>query len=283
MSALENAPVKKKSSGSERDLVQLVSTIEGEIIPRLMLAHKTAPGFTLISTTADEPASTPDRDDIMALAGFVLAHDSTSALSYIDAMRDRGIALEIIYLDLLTPTARYLGELWVEDLCDFTEVTIGLCCLHQVLRELSLAFRTEDEAQSETSQTYNRRILLVPVPGEQHTFGLAMVAEFFRRAGWDVWTDPATTAERIIDMMHKEAFKILGLSVSGEIHLDQLTDLITAIRKHPDSNSVGILVGGQVFIEHPEMVTQIGADATGADGRQAVLQAENMLTLQAIR
>ena len=31
-----------------------------------------------------------------------------------------------------------------------------------------------------------RRILLTAVPGEQHSFGLYMVAEFFRRAGWDV-------------------------------------------------------------------------------------------------
>ncbi|MDH5177200.1 MAG: cobalamin B12-binding domain-containing protein [Gammaproteobacteria bacterium] len=28
-----------------------------------------------------------------------------------------------------------------------------------------------------------RRALLIPMPGEQHTFGLMIVADFFRRAG----------------------------------------------------------------------------------------------------
>ena len=34
------------------------------------------------------------------------------------------------------------------------------------------------------------RILLLPVPGEQHSFGLLLLAEFFRRAGWHVVRRP---------------------------------------------------------------------------------------------
>ena len=41
-----------------------------------------------------------------------------------------------------------------------------------------------------------RRALLVSVPGEQHSFGVTMVAEFFRRAGWDAWTGAPRTRTR---------------------------------------------------------------------------------------
>jgi methanogenic corrinoid protein MtbC1 len=34
-----------------------------------------------------------------------------------------------------------------------------------------------------------RRALLLAVAGDQHTFGLAMVRDFFRAAGWRVATD----------------------------------------------------------------------------------------------
>ena len=44
-------------------------------------------------------------------------------------------------------------------------------------------------------------------------------------------------------------------------------------------NSIGILVGGPMFIERPDLVGLVGADATAADGRQATLQAETMLAL----
>ena len=39
------------------------------------------------------------------------------------------------------------------------------------------------------------------------------------------------------------------------------------------------MVGGPVFIDHPELATAIGADATAVDGRHAAQQAENVLDL----
>jgi methanogenic corrinoid protein MtbC1 len=39
------------------------------------------------------------------------------------------------------------------------------------------------------------------------------------------------------------------------------------------------MVGGPLFIEHPELVAGVGADATAADGLQAVAQAQSLLTL----
>jgi methanogenic corrinoid protein MtbC1 len=48
------------------------------------------------------------------------------------------------------------------------------------------------------------------------------------------------------------------------------------------NRSIGVLVGGQVFIDHPELVALIGADATATDGKQAVTRAEDMLALLAI-
>jgi MerR family transcriptional regulator, light-induced transcriptional regulator len=72
---------------------------------------------------------------------------------------------------------------------------------------------------------------------------------------------------------------VVGLSVSCEVQLDALVSTIRLIRRASRNQAVGILVGGPVFVEHPEMVPLVGADATAVDGRQAPVQAENLLAL----
>ncbi|NJK90043.1 MAG: cobalamin B12-binding domain-containing protein [Myxococcales bacterium] len=92
----------------------------------------------------------------------------------------------MIFLDLLAPVARLLGDLWLIDLCTFTDVTIGLSRLQQLVRELAPAFEDGHDLRG-----FGHRALLAPAPGEQHTFGMHLVEEFLRRAGWDVGCVPS--------------------------------------------------------------------------------------------
>jgi methanogenic corrinoid protein MtbC1 len=257
--------------GLDRSMSKLVRTIEGEIIPRLMLAHRTGN-----PETAPPPANAPGAsgDDVAALARLVLKQDISGALAYVETLRKRGVPLDALYLDLLAPAARYLGELWEADLCDFTEVTFGLWRLQQLIRELSPAFQHEAEFREQ-----DRRALLLPAPGEQHSFGLFMVAEFMRRAGWDVWAGPAVSMDELTTIVKSEPFAMVGLSVSCEQRLDGLASSIHAVRRASKNRGVHVMVGGQVFKERPELVALVGADATALDGRQACLQAEGLLRL----
>jgi methanogenic corrinoid protein MtbC1 len=257
--------------GLDRSMSRLVRTIEGEIIPRLMLAHRTG-----AAEAPQPPANAPGTsgDDVAALARLVLKQDISEAHGYVEAARARGVPLETLYLELLAPTARYLGELWEADLCDFTEVTFGLWRLQQLIRDLSQAFQHEAEFREQ-----DRRALLLPAPGEQHSFGLFMVAEFMRRAGWDVWAGPAVNLDELTTIVRSEPFAVVGLSVSCEQRLDGLASSIHAVRRASKNRGVGVMVGGQIFKERPELVALVGADATAVDGRQACLQAEGLLRL----
>ena len=119
----------------------------------------------------------------------------------------------------------------------------------------------------------------MPVPGEQHTFGLLMVVEFFRRADWDVWSGLASPAYDLVRLVRNEWFAVVGLSVGSETRIDALTNGIRAIRRASLNHDIGIMVGGPIFVAHPELVARVGADATAIDGGQAALQAESLLTL----
>ena len=244
----------------ELRLAVLSQAIEHEIIPRLMLAHR-APDECLSAVVAIE--SPVSAEDVRAFAKLVLAPDENVAQACIEAMRVRGISVETIYLDLLAPVARYLGEQWELDLCDFTEVTVGLGRLQQVLRELSPAFGQSNHQPS------GRSVLLLPGPGEQHTFGLVMVAEFFRRAGWDVGGGPWEAGADPVLMVQREWFDVVGFSLGNETQVDELAACIKAVRAAALNKSICVIVGGPIFIERPEFVAYVNADAAATNGSHA--------------
>ncbi len=250
-------------------MAQLVRAIEQEIIPRLMLAHR---------ASADAPVRTADNgrsigpDEVRHFAKLVLSADEDAAFSAVLAYRAGDVSIESIYLDLLAPTARYLGDLWDEDLCNFTDVTVGLGRLQRVLRELSPSFGRSSEDPAESFS-----VLLLPSPGEQHTFGLVMVGEFFRRAGWEVSGGAWTTGADAAPLVGAAWFDAIGFSLGAEIHLGALAESIRAVRQASSNPNIVVLVGGPLFAECPEYVPQVGADGMTMQGRDAPVLAERLI------
>lgn len=248
----------------------LAVSIEAALLPRLLLAHRNSDQAT---PAAPLPADAPA---VEQLARLVIVHDLDRSTLLIEGLRDAGATVEQIYLELLAPAARHLGEMWADDTASFTEVTTGLLCLHHLLHQLSPAFQ-----KGGGRPDVRRRALICPCPGDQHMFGATMVAEFMRRAGWDVVCTTLQTERDLCDRVAGEWFGVLGLSVSCDADLSQLAAMIRQARGRSVNRSLGVMVGGPVFLAHPELVALVGADATATDGRHAALQAEGLLTLLA--
>jgi methanogenic corrinoid protein MtbC1 len=257
--------------GADHQLARLVRAIEAEIVPRLVLACR---GVQHPPPIAVADPLTPTAAEVADFTDIALTSDAGTAFAHVDAMRGRGMSLATLFLHLLTPAARRLGDLWSEDLCDFTQVTVALWRLHQVLRHLSPAAPDDPDGRN-----VDRRALLVPMPGEQHSFGIAMVAEFFRQGGWNVWSGPLAATDDLLAIVRSDWFAVIGVSVSSVTTLDSVGELIRAIRRASRNRAVGVMVGGQVFNSHPDLVARVGADATAADGRHATAQAEGLLAL----
>ena len=250
-------------------MANLLRTIEGEIIPRLVLALQSAPAIPAPDGAA---RSVTGQEEVAEFARLVALHDVSVASAYVSALLTRGVPMERIYLDLFAPAARLLGDWWKDDVRDFTQVTSGLCRMHQLLHEFSPAFQRDAQPTSP-----ERCILLSPMPGEQHSFGLIMVAEFFRRSGWDVWDLHPSAVADLVGFVRRHWFSTIGLSLSCESRMGELRPLITTLREASRNRVVRIMVGGQPFIGHPEQVAAVGADATASDGRRATLEAEKLV------
>jgi methanogenic corrinoid protein MtbC1 len=245
----------------------LVRTIEDQIVPRLLVA-RTPPDMC---PPPGDVAPAPPSQTVLDLVALAMGNDEDAVrLRIVEAAGH--VTLEVLCLNLLQPAARQLGEMWMEDLASFTDVTIGMLRLHEGLNAVTgLARDTVQEGRR------RHRILLAPAPGDDHRFGLAMVGAFFQQAGWMVTTAHQESIGDIEAMLRRDWYGVFGVSVSAEAHLAPLAAALPRLRAASRNSTIPVLVGGPVFIARPELVQKIGADAMASDGVQATWVAENML------
>ncbi len=232
----------------------LSRTIEVEIIPRLMRAHPR------VEAHADpSPAM-----DVEAFVAKLIEPTAKSSHAYVDALLADEVPLESVFVDLFVPAARHVGALWMDDRCSFSDVTIALARLQQLLSEHAPAFSPI------SPEEVGARVLLAPAPGEQHTFGLHVVAEFFRRAEWSVHTQIMNVRGSLTDLVSSERFEMVGFSVSNGDLLDPLRELIAEIRDTTVNPDVVVMVGGSPALDLERVAGEIGASTHAPDAQWAV-------------
>ncbi len=254
-------------------LSRLVQTIESEVIPRLVQAHRPS-----AADGADLRAGPDAAPDLRTFARLCFGPDEAPMLKVVRDWRAAGCPVERVFKDLIGPAARELGALWEEDACDFTDVTVGVGRLQQLLRELSPAYGSEVEPPAD-----GRRILLLPAPGEQHTLGLSMVSEFFRHAGWDVVGGIVASGLDPVETVQGEWFDVLGLSAGHHARVQWLCDCIAGVRRASRNRAIGVIVGGPLFASAEISGLSVGADAVITDGLAAPPAAEALLSTRGER
>jgi MerR family transcriptional regulator, light-induced transcriptional regulator len=257
----------RRASNERHNVLEKI--IENQVIPRLLLSNPQS--LELPHTPANAVAINLSAK-VDEFSEIVINRDAGASIAYFEALRAEGASIEALFQDLLAPAARRLGVLWDEDINDFLDVTRGFIHLHQIVREFSDEFKYEGRRPAT-----NRRALLMPTPGEQHSFGIALIGEQFRREGWRVWGGPPNSIEEILELVDGQWFDIVGLSSSQASDPARLEADIRSIRQASHNTNVKVLVGGRIFSESPDLAVSLGADATAADARQAVVQVTKLI------
>jgi methanogenic corrinoid protein MtbC1 len=245
--------------------IKVVRTLRTRIIPKIVLALRSTP-------RAQEPAKQDGPDAIAQFAALVLGDSDVAAFVFVQEVMAQGMLVESVFIDLLAPTARHLGTLWESDATDFANVTLGVGRLQLIMRQLGEAF-FEQGSRSDGGES----ALLTTIPGEQHSFGLSMVAEFFRRAGWNLCTGPFSSHQELTSLVHNHWFDVVGFSVSSDRRLEELRQDIHDIRRDSRNKNVGIMLGGPMMARNPGLVASMGADMMSLDATTAPQQARNLI------
>ncbi len=237
----------------------LTDAVREEVIPRLL---------------AKRPAQAAVTEaQIIELADMSLQGHGDEVVAFVTALQKNGFAADTLYLSLLSPAAALLGQYWEDDVCNFADVTIGLVHLQQAMRALGPAFFSGNALKAPVGP----RALLMPLPGEHHTFGLTMLADFFRRAGWNTWSGTVVDHAALKQMVSAESVDLIGFSVACDNMLDTVRHAIEIVREASRNRDLVVMVGGPPFVVDASHARKVGADGTAKDGLQAVAEAQRLL------
>ena len=261
-----NQQIKPDAMTPEQTQPPLVQLIRQRVIPQLLQLHAS-------SGEAQDGANrvlSETQDLIEALLA------GGNGESQIAALQARRVSHHDILLCVLAPAARALNDLWEQDRCSFATVTLSMWRLRGLLRSLSdAAPHPAMVARPE------RHILVSTLPGEQHDFGVAMVAEFFRGDGWTAHHVKPSTSADLVEEVRAARPTLVGLSISRVEALPQLRQAIAAIRRAMRRQSPAILVGGAALLHDATLAGRTGADGWALDARTALVEAGRLVELRA--
>ncbi len=248
-------------NGQDECKKSLTEVIETQIIPRLVQAHRVSQADADPNTLG--PGISPKQ-----LATFVALSKSSQATEttqFIDELLHQGITTDRIFLELIAPAARQLGQMWEQDLCDFTEVTCGLVRMHEITHRLGFEYQNGPQLGGDV-----QRIMLASAPGSQHFLGMTIVSDFFRKAGWDVVIEISLSEKELVHAVSNEWFDVIGISCATEAQLKTLPGLIRALKAASGNPEPGVLLGGPIFTVQDHDARSLGADGICVDVKEAV-------------
>jgi len=204
-----------------------------------------------------------------------LLHDGEGGAvsGFVSELLEEKHPLDEVFLDLVEPAARRVGELWEDDRFGFVEVTRIVGRLQSIFRDLAGRFGPGSAAE------FSRvgRFYLAGMPKTQHTLGLNMVAEFLLRAGWSVRIGSPLDGVDALQVLEKEWFDVAGFSLAHDRDSDALAGMIDQARKRSKNPEISVMIGGSLVEGDPSVVSWIGADAWAPDARAAVEVAGEVL------
>jgi methanogenic corrinoid protein MtbC1 len=244
--------------------------VNAELVPQLILAEKSI--LDSAGKSASKTVAHPTGKDVADFQVLVLHEDTFDCFNFINALRARGVSLPSIYLGLFAPLAKELGQKWESDDLSFIEVTKAVAKMQSLVHTFS-----EDSDPAGPLGAAHRIVLASP-PEEQHRLGMLIVSRIFEMEGWDVsGGSDLSTGGQLNKVVHDKWFGVVGLSASSEQTAVRLKQAIDDLRAASKNRSISVIVGGNGFIEHPEISRDIGADDLASDVEEALQKAERLI------
>lgn len=205
------------------------------------MARLCAERMAAVADPALVPAQDVLGDPCAAAMAFALCdEDDLAASILVDELLEAGLSVEDLCLDHLAPAARRLGDLWDRNRVPFTDVALATARIQTLLRRLPAGRATPACSDAKGA-------VFAAVPGEQHTSGVMMAADLFRRNGWDVGLLLGLTHDELIDRIARDDRPVIGLSCSGTHSYAALRRLVGALAAmRPDAH---LLLSGQVALD----------------------------------
>jgi MerR family transcriptional regulator, light-induced transcriptional regulator len=191
----------------------------------------------------------------------LLTPDARSAWAVIVEALDEGVEPVRIYLDVLTPAMVEIGALWETAQIGVAQEHLATQITQTVLARLAPSL---EEAAAAFAGARRRTAIVSGTPGELHSIGARMVADFLEASGWDVLLlGPDTPAPEIAALAAERAPDVVALSTSLSFNLLSAGRVFARLR---ELESPPLLIaGGRAYEGQADRALLAGADVFAVD------------------
>ena len=270
-SGQSSEPVGLKAAMNIHCKNSLMEVIELQIIPRLVDSHPALATLKFASSVFKFELDTAEITEFARMCVQEPAHVTTQR---VEQWVQFGYTVDDIFLKLIAPVARHLGWMWEQDEADFSQVSLGLIRLQQITHELGYSYQSGPQIAGGV-----RRMMIGSAPGSQHLLGLSIVAEFFRKAGWEVVVEIADSQSALLQAVGSEWFDLVGLSVGLVEQLPIVPDLIAQMKRASKNAKVPLILGGPAFFVSNVTASELDADGISLDAADAVTLGNQLVKL----
>ncbi len=190
------------------------------------------------------------------LSKALMSESDAAYQSVLSSLMANGVSSEEIQQQYVPDVARHLGELWVNDMASFVDVTVGTARLQKL-------FRDSDNAAiarwARPGLPLGHSVLMVIPRFEQHSLGAFVAADDLRRHGlWvhmAIYMDPV----ELVALINESDFSMLGMTLAAPENIERTAQLVALIRENCES-APPIVIGGHAVETVEDVAPRCGAD-----------------------
>jgi len=186
------------------------------------------------------------------LEARMLAGDGTGAWSLVESALISGLEPADVYADMLAPALSSIGRRWEAGELGVGDEHIASAVANRIIGRLTSRFARPGRSRGTV-------VALMP-PGERHGFGIAMLADVLRGAGYEVVDlgpdTPVASAAEVVGRSGPLAGICIAVVYSAA--LPAAAELVAAVRLAAGPG-VPVVVGGHA-VGGPEEARRLGAD-----------------------
>lgn len=192
----------------------------------------------------------------------LLTPDARAAWAVIVEALDAGAEPVRIYLDVLTPAMVEIGALWETARIGVAQEHLATQITQTVLARLAPSL---EDAETAFASDDRRRLAIVSgTPGELHSIGARMVADFLEASGWDVLLlGGDAPSDEIARLAAERRPDVVALSTSLSFNLLAAGRVFARLRQQ-DAPPL-LVAGGRAYEGQPDRALLAGADVFASD------------------
>jgi methanogenic corrinoid protein MtbC1 len=202
------------------------------------------------------------------LEARLTAGDGSGAWAVIEAALASGAEPDMLYLDVIAPALRRIGDAWAAGELDIATEHLASGIAMRLIGRLGSRF---------VRRGRSRGVVLIGAPsGEHHSLPIALLADLLRGGGWEV-SDLGCDlpVDAFVGALERAGRLVaVGVSVTDPACLPAARDTIAALRQQ--SPHIVVLAGGGALGDAAAALA-LGADAWAPDGRQALAVLESLV------